>query len=105
MCTAGRTIQDQENVRRRTEKGYARLTVKAVFFYVDDRMVASTDPGWLQLAFDTLTGLFDRVGLQTNVRKTAGMVWRSCQAARMQADKTYTRRMTGKGRSFKERKR
>ena len=27
-------------------------------------MVASTDPGWLQTAFNTLTGLFDRVGLK-----------------------------------------
>ena len=33
------------------------------FFYVDDGLVASTDPEWLQGAFDTLTGLFDRVEL------------------------------------------
>ena len=49
------------------EEGHKRLTVKAACFYVKDGMVASTDPGWIQLAFDMLTGLFDRVGLRTNV--------------------------------------
>ena len=43
------------------------MTVKEEFFYVEDGVVASTDPGWIQLAFDMLTGLFDRVGLRTNV--------------------------------------
>ena len=42
-------------------------------------MVASTNPGWLQTAFDTLTGIFDRVGLNKNVQKTVGMV---CHPAR-----------------------
>ena len=54
------------------EEGNARLTVKAEFFYAYDGIVASTEPGWLQLAFDTLTGIFDWVGLQKNVRKTGG---------------------------------
>ena len=45
------------------------MTVQAAFFYVDYEIVASTDPVWLQTAFDTLTGIFDRVGLLTNVRK------------------------------------
>ena len=43
-------------------------------FYADNGMVASSDPGWLQGAFNTLVGLFDRVGLQTNVGKTVGTV-------------------------------
>ena len=37
-------------------------------------MVASLDPRWLQSAFSTLVGLFDRVGMRTNVGKTVGMV-------------------------------
>ena len=57
------------------------------------------------MAFDMLTGIFDRVGLRTNVRKTVGMVWRPCRAAGVRADEAYTRRMTGEGRSFKERQR
>ena len=52
-----------------------------------------------------LTGLFYRVGLRTNFRKTADMVCRTFRADGVWADKAYTRRMTGEGRSFKERQR
>ena len=52
-----------------------------------------------------LTGLFDRVGLRTNVQKTVGMVCRPCQAAGVRSNKSYTWRMIGEGRSFKERQR
>ena len=65
------------------------------FLYANDGMVASTDLGWLQLAYDMLTGLFEQVGLWTNVRKTVGMVFRNKQAAGLRADKAYTRRMIG----------
>ena len=51
------------------------LKVKALLFYTYDRMVASTNPGWIQTVFDTQTGIFDRVGLRTNFNKTVGMVY------------------------------
>ena len=54
---------------------------QAALFYADDGMVASSDPGWLQGAFNTLVGLFDRVGLRTHFGKTVGMVCHPCQAA------------------------
>ena len=57
------TIWEQDDGRHQAEEGHTRLTVKAAFFYAYDRLVASTDPGWLQLSFDTLTGIFDQVGL------------------------------------------
>ena len=38
----------------------------AAFFYIDYGLIASTNPEWLQRAFNTLTGLFKRVGLHTN---------------------------------------
>ena len=79
--------------------------MKVDFFYADNMMVDSTDPGWLQSEFDTLTGLFDRVGLRKNVSKTAGMVCSPCWAAGVRADKSYTGWMTGEVRSFKERQR
>ena len=41
---------------------------------MEDGLVASTDPEWLQGEFDTLTGLFDRVGIRTNASKTVGML-------------------------------
>ena len=49
---------------------------QAALFYEDDDMVASSDPCLFQGEFNTLVGLFDRVGLKTNVGKTVGMVCR-----------------------------
>ena len=56
--TAGRTIRYQDDRRQWAEEGHQQLTVKAEFLYADDEMISSTDPGWLQLAFDMLTGIF-----------------------------------------------
>ena len=36
---------------------------QAALFYADDGMVASSDPAWIQGAFNALVDLFDRVGL------------------------------------------
>ena len=55
-------------------------------FYADDEMVASTKPGWLQTTFNTLTGIFDRVGLRKNAQKTVGMVCQTCRAVGVRAD-------------------
>ena len=49
-------------------------------FYADYGMVASSYPCWLQGSFGNLVGLFDGVGLRTNVGKTVDMVYRPCQA-------------------------
>ena len=65
-------------------------------------MVESTDPGWFQSAFEMLIGLFDWVGIQKNVRKTAGMMFSPCRASGVRVDEAYTCRMTGEERSFKE---
>ena len=77
--------------------------LRQIFFYVDDGMVASANLGCLQTVFYMLTGLFDHLGLNKNVRKTVGMVLCPCQAAEVRADKAYTWRMKGLGRSYKER--
>ena len=74
-----------------------QLKVKADFFYADDEMVASTDPGCLYTTFDTMTGIFGRVGLRINVRKTVGVVCHQCRAAGVWVEEAYIRRMTGKG--------
>ena len=74
-------------------------------FYADDGMVASSDPVWLQGAFNALVGLFDRVGLQTNVRKIVDMVCHPCQAAGNITMAAYGRRNTGEGLSYRERQR
>ena len=72
-------------------------------FYADDGMVASSDPFWLQGTFNALLGLFDRVGLGTNVGKTVGMVCHPCQAAGNLTTEAYVRRITGMGQSYMER--
>ena len=68
-------------------------------------MVASTNPGWIQTVFNTLTGLFDQVGLKNNFRKTVWMVCHPFHSAGVRADEAYTRRMTGAGRIYKEKQR
>ena len=65
-------------------------------------MVASSDPCWIQGAFNNLVGLFDRVGLRTNVGKTASMVCRSFHAAGNQSEAAYKRQIIGKGPTYKD---
>ena len=85
--TAGRTIWYQDGGQLRAEEGNQQLTAKAELFYANYGMLVSTDPGWLQSAFDKLMGIFDRVVLRTNVCKTVGMVCRTFWAAGVRADK------------------
>ena len=67
-------------------------------------MVASSDPAWLQDAFNALVGLFDRVSLRKNVRKTVKLVRHPCQAtAGNITQAAYGRRLTGEGNSYQER--
>ena len=75
--TAGSTIWDQDGGRRQAEEGHQQLTVMAALLYTNDGIVASIDLGWIQSAFDTLKGIFDRVVLHTNIHKTVGMMCRS----------------------------
>ncbi len=44
-----------------------------VAFYIEDGLVASRDPVWLQSSFDVLVGLFECIGLFTNASKTKVM--------------------------------
>ena len=67
------------------------------FFYAYGGMIALSDPGWLQGAFSTLVGLFDWMGMSTNIGKTVGMICRPCQAVGTQSEATYERRITGAG--------
>ena len=72
--------------------------------YVDDGIVVSSDPAWIQGAFNVLVAIFYRVGLLTNVGKTVSMVCHPCRAgARNRIEEAYGRRLTGEGRSYAER--
>ena len=69
-------------------------------------MVVSSDPAWLQGAFNALVAIFNRVGLLTNVRKTVRMVCHPCRAgAGNWTEAAYSRRLTGLGKSYAERQR
>ena len=85
-----------EEAERRGGRGRERRH-QAALFYADDGMVASTDPRWLQWAFTVLVGLFDRVGLKTNQRKTVSMACRPCSAAGNRTEVSYKHTMTGAG--------
>ena len=76
---------------------------QAALFYADDGMVDSLDPRWLQGAFNTLVGQFDRVGLRNNAGKTFGMVCHPCQAAGNLTAEVYGSRVTGVGPTYRER--
>ena len=91
-----------DEVEKRRERGN-KVRHQADLFYVDDDMVASSDPRWLQWAFDALVSLFERVGLRTNIWKTVSMVCRPCQAAGTQLVAAYGRKMTGEGPTYRER--
>ena len=97
---AGRKIRYRDEGKKCTEEGHQRLTFKTAFFYADNGVVDSTDPGWLQSAFYFLTGLFDGVVLQTNVIKRVGVVFRTCWSAGVSSNKAYTCRMTRDGGGF-----
>ena len=70
-------------------------------FYVDDGLIVSTNHKWLQGEFDTLTGLFDRVGFWTNVCKMVRMLCHPCCAVRNQSEESYNCRMTGAGLTYR----
>ena len=76
---------------------------QSALFYAYDGMVAFSEPHWLQGAFNTLVGLFDRVGLQTNGRKTFSMVCHPFQTAGNLLEAEYGRRITGEGPTYRER--
>ena len=69
-------------------------------------MIVSSEPAWLQGAFNALVAIFDRVVLLTNVGKTVRMVCHPCRAgAGNRAKEAYSRRITGVGRSYAKRQR
>ena len=51
----------------------------------------------MQGEFDTLAGLFYRVGIRKIFGKTVRMLFRPCHAVGTQSEVGYERRMTGEG--------
>ena len=91
-----------DNTEKRGERGEEGRH-QAALFYADNGMVASSNPRWLQWAFNALVSLFERVGLQKNVGKTVSMVCKPCQAEGNKTEAAYGRKMKGKGTTYQER--
>ena len=83
-----------EDAEKRGERGKEGRHQSALF-YEDDGVAASSDPRWIKWAFKSLVGLFERVGLRTNVGNTVSIVCRPCSAAGNQSEAAYGRKMTG----------
>ena len=91
-----------DNAEKRGEKGEEGRH-QAALFYADDGMVASSVPHWIQWEFNALVGLFEFVGLRTNVGKTVIMVCRPCQAEGNQLEAAYGQKIPGDGPAYRER--
>ena len=91
-----------EDAEKRGERGKEGRH-QAALFYADDSMVAPFDPRWIQWAFNALVGLFECVGLHTNVGKTVSMKYRPCPEAGNQSEEAYGHNMTGEGPTYRER--
>jgi hypothetical protein len=63
----------KENALEPDEIDQLMATFFAIF-YVDEAYLASRDPDFLQRALDVIVGLFDRVGLETNIQKMQAMI-------------------------------
>jgi hypothetical protein len=62
---------DEDAARDRTSNGVAEILVT---IYVNNRLLASWDPVWLQELFHILIGLFERIGLFASAAKTKVVV-------------------------------
>ena len=73
------------------------------YLYADDGLLVSMWATHLQQDFDTLTELFDRVGLRTNVAKMVSMACQPCRALGVHSSEGYRIQITGEGLSFRDR--
>ena len=73
-----------------------------VYFYADNGLVVLTHPERLQRAFDILASLFDRVGLQTNARKTVSIACQQYYVPIQMSLEAYKWQTTGTGPTFWE---
>ena len=62
--------------------------------------MVSPDLVWLQEYFDTLTGLFNSLGLRNNSRKMVGMIYHPCRAPGNHPEAAYKRQMNGEGLTY-----
>jgi hypothetical protein len=64
----------------------------SAIFYVDEAYLAAWDPNFLQVALTSLVSLFERVGLETNIKKTQTMICTPGQITTQFSTDSYRRR-------------
>ena len=72
----------------------------AVFFYTDKGLLAFPRPSRIQADLAVLKGLFESVGLHTNMKRTVGMVCQPCRIVGGHSEVEYMWRMKVVGPSF-----
>ena len=73
-----------------TRNGHGDCVAEILFaFYVDDGLIASQDPVWLQESFNVLIRLFEQISLFTNAAKTKAMVCVSGQIIEGKTEEEY----------------
>ena len=75
-------------------------TEDGILFYTNEGLIESTQPEWLQETFNTLIGVFYRVGLSTNVVKMVRIILHSCRVVGTHSDMAYKRTIVGEGLTY-----
>ena len=70
---------------------------KLVLFYVNDVLLYSTNLVWPQCIFNVIIGIFEWVGIITNVEKMMVMICKPGTITKRHSDVSYGCQITGEG--------
>ena len=74
----------------------------AEYFYADDDILASNRATRLQWSFETLTKIFNQMGLCKNVAKTMIITCQTCRALGIHSVEACRLQVTGEGYTYQE---
>jgi hypothetical protein len=86
----------REEVDMEEEEMEGMMATLFAIFYVDDMYIASRDPVFLQQAINGLVSAFERVGLETNIKKTQAMTCTPGTIRLQLPTESYLRMRTGR---------
>ena len=71
-------------------------------FYVDDDLLVSREPEWIQVALNVLIRLFRRIGLAANVAKSKMITCQSGVIRLRMLEEAFGQCSTGEGATYQE---
>ena len=74
-----------------------------LIFYADGERISGRDHIWVQDALAVPVVMFQRVGLETNLKNTKALVYTPGYIWGKWSEESYKRRSTGEGETFRER--